>query len=49
MLEAQPIIDPHHHLWDLGRNRYPWLQERALEPRLEGDIREIAKDYLLAD
>jgi predicted TIM-barrel fold metal-dependent hydrolase len=49
MLDAQPIIDPHHHLWDLGRNPYPWLQDRALAPRLEGDIRPIAKDYLLKD
>jgi predicted TIM-barrel fold metal-dependent hydrolase len=49
MLEEQPTIDPHHHLWDLRRNRYPWLQDRALAPRLEGDIRPIAKDYLLED
>ena len=49
MLEEQPTIDPHHHLWDLGRNTYPWLQDRALAPRLEGDIRPIAKDYLLED
>jgi predicted TIM-barrel fold metal-dependent hydrolase len=46
---AQPTIDPHHHLWDLGRNKYPWLQERLLAPRLEGDIRPIAEDYLLKD
>ena len=46
---AQSVIDPHHHLWDLGRNKYPWLQERPLAPRLEGDIRPIAEDYLLKD
>jgi predicted TIM-barrel fold metal-dependent hydrolase len=46
---AQPIIDPHHHLWDLGRNRYPWLQERPLRLRVEGDVSPIAKDYLLED
>ena len=49
MLEEQPTIDPHHHLWDLGRNTYPWLQDRTLAPRLEGDIRPIARDYLLED
>src|ERR1700737_4958146 len=49
MLDAQPIIDSHHHLWDLGRNTYPWLQDRTWAPRLEGDIRPIAKDYLLED
>jgi predicted TIM-barrel fold metal-dependent hydrolase len=46
---AQSVADPHHHLWDLGRNKYPWLQERLLAPRLEGDIRPIAEDYLLKD
>jgi predicted TIM-barrel fold metal-dependent hydrolase len=49
MLDAQPVIDPHHHLWDLGRNRYPWLQASPLAPCLEGDILPIARDYLLED
>jgi predicted TIM-barrel fold metal-dependent hydrolase len=49
MSEELPTIDPHHHLWDLGRNTYPWLQEHTLALHLEGDIRPIAKDYLLED
>jgi predicted TIM-barrel fold metal-dependent hydrolase len=49
MPDASPIIDPHHHLWDLGRNKYPWLQERPLRPRVEGDVSPIARDYLLED
>jgi predicted TIM-barrel fold metal-dependent hydrolase len=49
MADAQPVIDPHHHLWDLSRNTYPWLQSHSLKARLEGDIRPIAKDYLLED
>jgi predicted TIM-barrel fold metal-dependent hydrolase len=49
MPDEQPVIDPHHHLWDLGHNTYPWLQELSLAPRLEGDIRPIAKNYLLED
>jgi predicted TIM-barrel fold metal-dependent hydrolase len=48
-LGGQALIDPHHHLWDLARNRYPWLQEHLLTPRLEGDTRPIAHDYLLKD
>ena len=24
-----PIVDSHHHLWDLTANRYPWLAEPA--------------------
>jgi predicted TIM-barrel fold metal-dependent hydrolase len=47
--DEQAVIDPHHHLWDLSQNSYPWLQAHSFEPRLEGDIRPIAKDYLLAD
>src|SRR5437667_8971661 len=49
MPDAQPVIDAHHHLWDLGCNKYPWLQARPFAPRLEGDIRHIAKNYLLED
>ena len=25
--EPFPIIDPHHHLYDLEHYRYPWLQD----------------------
>jgi predicted TIM-barrel fold metal-dependent hydrolase len=44
-----PLIDPHHHLWDLEHNRYPWLQTRPLTPRLEGDIEPIARSYVIDD
>jgi predicted TIM-barrel fold metal-dependent hydrolase len=46
---SPPVIDPHHHLWDLEHNPYPWLQTRPLAPRLEGDIEPIAKTYMLKD
>ena len=49
MPDTQPIIDPHHHLWDLRRNKYPWLQERPVRLRVEGDVSPIARDYLLDD
>ena len=49
MPDAEPVIDAHHHLWDLERNKYPWLQVRPFAPRLEGDIGPIAMDYLLDD
>jgi predicted TIM-barrel fold metal-dependent hydrolase len=49
MQNREPVIDAHHHLWDLQNNSYPWLQERPLKPRLEGNIEPIAKDYLLKD
>ena len=22
-----PVIDPHHHLWDLSLRRHPWLEK----------------------
>jgi len=49
MQDREPVIDAHHHLWDLQNNKYPWLQERPLNLRLEGNIEPIAKDYLLKD
>lgn len=46
-----PIIDAHHHLWDLEANRYPWLQRPAPKPEdlFVGDIRPIQRSYRLAD
>ena len=40
-----PIIDPHHHLWDLGMKKHPWL---ANEPGREslGDLGPLLKNYL---
>jgi len=31
-LMAPTLVDPHHHLWDLEHNPYPWLQTRPLAP-----------------
>ena len=42
------IVDAHHHLWDLGACRYPWLEARGVE-RFFGDPTPIQKDYLVAD
>jgi predicted TIM-barrel fold metal-dependent hydrolase len=43
-----PIIDPHHHLYDLKTGRYPWLQDEMLE-RVFGDYSAIRRDYLIDD
>lgn len=43
-----PIIDPHHHLYDLERHRYPWLQD-GVKPIVFGDYTAICKSYLLDD
>ncbi|MEZ0212549.1 MAG: amidohydrolase [Xanthobacteraceae bacterium] len=43
-----PIIDPHHHLWDLENNRYPWLQDNV-KPAAFGDYTALCKSYLIDD
>lgn len=43
-----PIIDPHHHLWELKRS-YPWLQGPPNPERFTGDDSAIHVDYLPAD
>ena len=40
-----PIIDPHHHLWDLEANSYPWLQQEPPPQLVCGDIRPIRHSY----
>jgi predicted TIM-barrel fold metal-dependent hydrolase len=44
-----PIVDPHHHLWDLERFSYPWLSALPLPASVAGDVAPIAKSYLLDD
>lgn len=43
------IVDPHHHLWDLDRHRYPWLQERPMPDRGWGDLAPLQRSYRIAD
>ncbi len=43
-----PIIDAHHHLWDLGLDRHPWLKAAAGRGGL-GDLGPLQKNYLPAD
>ena len=43
-----PIIDAHHHLWDLSENYYPWLTDRITK-RVCGEYSAIRKNYLLED
>ena len=42
------IVDPHHHLWDPGRNTYPWLQGE-MHDRGWGDLRPLQQPYLVAN
>lgn len=42
------IVDPHHHLWDRGRYRYPWLAEPVVSG-IVGDTKALCRNYLVAD
>ena len=44
-----PVIDAHHHLWDLDRGQYPWLQDHVLDGFRYGDYAAIRQNYLPAD
>lgn len=44
-----PIIDAHHHVWDLKRNLYPWLLPSGKVAHRYGDYSAIKKDYLALD
>lgn len=44
-----PIVDAHHHFWDLARNPHPWLQRLPRIPFRYGDYAALCRDYLPAD
>ncbi|OQP86587.1 hydrolase [Rhizobium rhizosphaerae] len=46
-----PVIDPHHHLWDISLKRHPWL-ERARADQNEmvfGSMSALLRSYGVAD
>jgi predicted TIM-barrel fold metal-dependent hydrolase len=43
-----PVVDAHHHLWDLN-NRYPWLQDEPADGTFLGDTTSIRRNYLAPD
>jgi predicted TIM-barrel fold metal-dependent hydrolase len=45
-MDDLPIIDAHHHLYDLEHYRYPWLQD-GVQPIVFGDYSSICKSYLI--
>ena len=45
-LYSGPIIDAHHHLWDLSLGKHPWLAARAGERGGLGDLGPLRSDYL---
>jgi predicted TIM-barrel fold metal-dependent hydrolase len=45
-----PIIDAHHHFWDLARNPHPWLRDLPMIPFRYGDYGALrGRDFLPPD
>src|SRR6266542_616064 len=44
-----PIVDPHQHFWDLGRNYHPWLCDPVPIAFRYGDYSAVKRNYLPAD
>ena len=44
-----PIVDPHQHFWDIGRNYHPWLRDPVPIAFRYGDYSAIRRNYLPAD
>lgn len=44
-----PIVDAHHHFWDVVRNPHPWLQRRPPLPFRYGDYSAICRNFLPED
>ena len=49
MAYAGPVIDPHHHLWDLSLGKHPWLAPRNDGEKAFGSIDAIRTDYGIAE
>ncbi len=46
----QPFVDAHHHLWDMSKGYYRWLeQEEPEETAVVGDYSAIRRSYLIED
>ncbi|WP_095198062.1 amidohydrolase family protein [Mesorhizobium carmichaelinearum] len=44
-----PIVDAHHHLWDLDLGRHPWLAATAGERGGLGELGPLRRNYLPQD
>jgi predicted TIM-barrel fold metal-dependent hydrolase len=43
-----PIVDAHHHLWDLSMGKHPWLSPSDSAVPLPG-LEDLRRDYLVED
>ena len=49
MNESLPIVDAHHHFWDIDRNYHPWLCDEPMIPFRYGDYTSIRKPFMPED
>lgn len=49
MTDALPIVDAHHHFWDLSLGKHPWLCREPWIHMRYGDYSSIRRDYMPAD
>jgi predicted TIM-barrel fold metal-dependent hydrolase len=49
MIYTGPLIDAHHHFWDLGMGNHPWLVPAPGQEMVFGDPTPLYRDYLPAD
>lgn len=49
MTDDIPIIDAHHHFWDLSLGKHPWLCRGDRVPFRYGDYSNICRDFLVDD
>ncbi len=43
------FVDCHHHLWDIDKHRYEWLEADPLLDTFLGDYSALCRNYLLED
>ena len=48
-MDDLPIIDAHHHFWDLSLNKHKWLCDKERIPFRYGDYSSICKNFLVDD
>ena len=46
---AGPLIDAHHHLWDLSLGKHPWLTQKKPKEMVFGDPTLLYRNYLPPD
>jgi predicted TIM-barrel fold metal-dependent hydrolase len=49
MIYTGPLIDAHHHLWDLSLGKHPWLRQSDCDEMVFGDPTPLFRNYLPAD